>query len=130
MRKSLPVNTSLFIVLITVGILIFLSACTSDTSEGIKLISENSEFSRNSISVVAGDEVTIIFENRDNLPHNFAVYQSDEAKQRIFIGEIITGPETITYTFTAPYDPNTYFFRCDVHPETMRGTLRVYGTSS
>jgi len=32
---------------------------------------------------------------------------------------------TTTYTFTAPSTPGTYFFRCDVHPETMTGQFIV-----
>ncbi len=129
MKKSLPGLVKIITIFLLIGLSAFLFACTT-SSEGIKLIAKNGEFSRSYISVAAGKEVTIVFENRDSLRHNFAVYRSEEANQEIFIGEIITGPRTIAYTFTAPETPGTYFFRCDIHPETMRGTFRVYGTSS
>jgi len=34
-------------------------------------------------------------------------------------------PATTTFTFTAPADPGTYCFRCDVHPEEMKDDLVV-----
>jgi plastocyanin len=40
------------------------------------------------------------------------------------VGEIITGPATINYTFTAPSEPGTYYFQCDVHP-SMNGDFIV-----
>ncbi|NLA39202.1 MAG: hypothetical protein GX882_07460 [Methanomicrobiales archaeon] len=83
----------------------------------IELIAENVVFDTDTITVPAGANVTVNFENRDTgIPHNLAVYTDSSASQSIFEGEIITGPATITYNFTAPDEPGTYFFRCDVHP--------------
>jgi len=66
--------------------------------------------------------VTMNFENRDDgIPHNVAVYTDSSASRVIFRGEIITGPAEVTYTFTAPEEPGTYFFRCDVHPSMNGG---------
>ncbi len=74
----------------------------------------------------AGANVTVNFNNMDSgIPHNFAVYTNSSATEKIFVGEIITGPVTTTYNFTAPEKPGTYFFRCDVHPEQMRGDFVV-----
>jgi len=70
--------------------------------------------------------VTVKFDNKDSgIPYNFAVYTNSEATTQIFRGEIITGPKTTTYTFTAPCTPGSYWFRCDVHPTIMYGTFRV-----
>jgi plastocyanin len=41
------------------------------------------------------------------------------------VGDVITGPKKITYTFDAPEKPGTYFFRCDIHPTTMTGQFIV-----
>jgi len=66
------------------------------------------------------------FINNDaNLPHNFALYTDSTAGTTIFKGELISGVNTVTYTFTAPSKPGNYFFRCDVHPEMMTGTFVV-----
>ena len=112
-----------------VGMFLFLAACTplSVTND---LTAEDGAFSRSTIRVSAGEEVTIVFENKDSVSHNLAVYETEEATREIFIGEIITGPKTITYKFTAPSNPGTYFFRCDVHPTTMTGNFIVAGTGS
>ena len=71
-------------------------------------------------------EITVSFDNQDSgIPHNFAVYQDNTAAEQIFKGDIVVGPRIITYTFTAPTEPGSYFFRCDVHPEVMTGTFVV-----
>jgi heme/copper-type cytochrome/quinol oxidase subunit 2 len=97
----------------------------------INLIAKNIAFDKSTITVSAGAEVMIDFDNQDaGIPHNFAVYQSGSkasgtASGLIFAGQIITGPNKITYTFTAPTTPGNYFFRCDVHPTIMTGTFVV-----
>jgi len=92
----------------------------------IGLTAQNMAFNTSTITVPAGAMVTMNFDNRDSgIPHNFAAYTDSSASKSIFVGEVITGPETTTYTFTAPSDPGTYFFRCDVHPTTMTGQFIV-----
>lgn len=87
----------------------------------VDLVVDNLAFDRESITVTAGATVMLNFNNREEIPHNFAVYETELAENAIFQGSVITGPQTVTYEFTAPSDPGTYFFRCDIHPATMRG---------
>jgi plastocyanin len=83
-------------------------------------------FDQSTITVSAGAQVTINFNNKDSgIPHNFSLYTDSSASKSLFIGQTITGPKTITYTFTAPATPGNYFFRCDVHPTIMTGTFAV-----
>jgi cytochrome c oxidase subunit 2 len=92
----------------------------------IDLTAQNIAFDTKQITVPAGVEVMISFDNKDNgVPHNFSVYTDATATKAIFTGKIITGPGRITYTFTAPTTPGNYFFRCDVHPTIMTGTFTV-----
>jgi plastocyanin len=92
----------------------------------IDLVAKNIAFDKSTITVPAGAQVTINFDNQDSgIPHNFAVYTNASASTSIFVGQIITGPKTITYTFVAPATQGTYFFRCDVHPKAMTGTFIV-----
>lgn len=92
----------------------------------VDLSAKNIAFDKSTITVPAGADVTVDFDNEDDgIPHNFAVYTDSSATDTIFSGETITGPDTTTYTFTAPSDPGTYYFRCDVHPEQMRGDFVV-----
>jgi plastocyanin len=92
----------------------------------IDLVAQNIAFDKSTITVPAGVEVMINFDNKDNgVPHNFAVYTDASATKSIFVGPIITGPNSVTYTFMAPTTPGSYFFRCDVHPTVMTGTFVV-----
>ncbi|MCK9297579.1 hypothetical protein HL657_00785 [Methanoculleus sp. YWC-01] len=91
----------------------------------VAIAAENFAFSTEMITVPAGAEVTVNFDNRDDgVPHNVAVYTDSSAATAIFVGEIVTGPGQVTYTFTAPETPGTRFFRCDVHP-SMNGDFVV-----
>jgi plastocyanin len=56
---------------------------------------------------------------------NAAFYTNNRATQSIFVGELITGVTSATATFKAPTTGGNYYFRCDVHPDTMNGTFSV-----
>lgn len=91
----------------------------------LQLVAENILFDQRSLSDGAGDQITIEFENRDaGVLHNFALYTDQSANQSIFVGDLVTGPTTTTYSFEAPAS-GTYFYRCDVHPDTMTGSFTV-----
>ena len=115
-------------VLVGIGILLSISGCGTDMKAD--LIAENNTFNKDTFRAYAGYEVTITFENKDNVTHNFSVYTSKDASQLIFKGEAVDGPGTVTYTFTAPEEPGDYYFQCDYHPATMNGTFVVAGTLS
>jgi plastocyanin len=92
----------------------------------VDLAAANLAFNASTIMVPAGAEVTVNFDNMDDgILHNVAVYTDSSATEEIFVGETITGPAETTYTFTAPEEPGTYFFRCDVHPQQMTGDFIV-----
>ncbi|WP_067050324.1 plastocyanin/azurin family copper-binding protein [Methanofollis ethanolicus] len=92
----------------------------------LTLTAEDFAFDRSTIEVPAGAKVTITFENRDpGVEHNVAFYETSAAEDVIFKGDLVTGPGTATYTFTAPSEPGTYFFRCDPHATRMRGDFVV-----
>jgi len=91
----------------------------------VDLAANNIRFNKSTITVPAGANVTINFDNQESVPHNFALYETSDAQDVIFKGEVITGPKEIVYTFDAPEDPGTYFFRCDIHPRNMTGQFIV-----
>ncbi len=94
----------------------------------VDISAQNFRFDKSNISVPAGAEVTLVFDNKEAVPHNVAVYTTPAATDIIFRGDVITGPKTITYHFKAPMTPGVYFFRCDVHPNIMTGTFTVTGS--
>ncbi len=92
----------------------------------VSLIAKNIAFDKSTITVPAGARVVMTFDNQDaGVPHNFALYTDSTARTKIFAGDFVTGPKKVTYTFTAPSQPGTYFFRCDVHPTVMTGSFVV-----
>jgi plastocyanin len=74
----------------------------------------------------SGGKVTIHFVNSDaGVVHNIRVFNGPDASAPpLFTGDLLTGPGAVDYTFDAP-PPGSYFFHCDVHPTTMRGTLTI-----
>ena len=102
------------------------SKATQSHKANVGLTAKNVAFNTSKISVPAGAQVTINFDNQDSgVPHNFALYQSSSSTNAIFKGEIITGPGKTTYAFTAPSRPGPYYFQCDVHPTQMNGQFIV-----
>jgi plastocyanin len=92
----------------------------------IGLTAKDIAFNTSTITVPAGSNVTIVFDNQDaSVAHNFALYETPDAVKSIFVGDTILGPKVIDYSFTAPDKPGMYFFRCDVHPLAMKGDFIV-----
>jgi plastocyanin len=88
----------------------------------ITIVGENIAFDRSELTIEAGVETTITFENRDGgVPHNFHI---EGGAAGDFKTDIESGPVTQTLTFTIT-EPGTYTFLCDVHPPQMTGTLTV-----
>ncbi|KKL28404.1 hypothetical protein LCGC14_2375490, partial [marine sediment metagenome] len=86
-------------------------------------------FDTGEIVFPANTEVTVRADNRDGvLTHNWALYESREAAESegpsaaIALTEICPAPCVGEVTFTSP-PPGEYFFRCDVHPTQMMGTV-------
>src|SRR3990172_6165106 len=89
------------------------------------IVGENLLFDKDRIEVPAGSRVKIVFDNRDTgVLHNFAAYETSEAKELLEGTDLEAGPVVQELTFEAP-PPGEYFFRCDAHPTTMLGTLVV-----
>lgn len=86
------------------------------------------KFDKDTITVKAGSQVTLKFTNSDTgVPHNWAAYTDSTASTLIPGAKTATctGPCEEEITFTAPDQPGDYFFRCDIHPAVMTGTLVV-----
>lgn len=126
MRESHSVLTKLLVIVLAIVLLLATAACSSspDADVTIKLAASRSLFDKDSITVPAGVTVAIVFDNKDLKLHNFALYETSAAANSIFVGELIS-KKKITYIFTAPTTPGTYFFRCDTHPFFMIGDFIV-----
>jgi plastocyanin len=82
-------------------------------------------FGVHEIDAPAGQAFTIAFTNDDPVPHNIAIFDSPALGKVLFRGDFVTGPGArVTYQVPA-LAAGTYYFHCDVHPQTMTGTLVV-----
>ena len=92
----------------------------------IDIDAQSLAFDKHQLNASAGQPVTINFNNKDaGVTHNIAIYTDKSASSKIFGGALDAGPKVMTYNFTAPSTPGTYYFRCDVHPDTMNGQFIV-----
>jgi len=139
---------SMALVLVVLSALLLLAAaCGGDDEEGdgaptatdadgaspagggeveLELAAQNTSYDTDELTAEAGADVKLSFQNKENaVQHNFSLYETEESEEPLFEGDITTGPETTTYEFTAPSDPGTYHFHCDIHPAAMQGDFIV-----
>lgn len=103
------------------------------------IVASNSLFDLTEGTLPPGAVVTMIFDNQDDgVAHNIALYNTtpdDEFLQGCVSGcdpeegggvvtEIAVGPIVQTFTFTTP-GVGAYAYNCQVHPDTMQGTLNI-----
>jgi plastocyanin len=81
-------------------------------------------FAPGTVTVSAGDTVTIALVNEDAMPHNIAIYADSSKSEKLFEGEMVTDG-TVVYE-VSDLAPGEYFFDCSLHPN-MTGTLVVEG---
>lgn len=124
----MPCRPSLVVVALAAALLV--GACSAAASPsttasyppGAVVISANGlRFSTDQLVVPAGASFTLVFENKESVPHNVVITSKPEGKgDVVFRHDPITGT---TQTFTVPaIARGTYYFHCDVHP-TMTGTV-------
>jgi plastocyanin len=99
--------------------------CARVDAEGVISVSaDDLEFDVPCMVATAGEAFTIHFENRENIPHDVAVYTDSSRDNEIMRGAVITGPDQSTDYDVPAQDAGTYYFNCTVHP-AMNGSLYV-----
>lgn len=98
------------------------SASGPSAGDVVRIAANNIAFDQAALTAPAGRPFSIVFENQEPVPHNVAIYTDASAGQALFVGEIFAGPAERTYAVPA-LPAGSYFYRCDVHPAQMTGTL-------
>ncbi|HJR18130.1 MAG TPA: cupredoxin domain-containing protein [Actinomycetota bacterium] len=94
------------------------------TGPVVTIAAEQLRFTTTTLSAPAGTAFSLRFENREAVPHNVAIYGDAGFSRSVVVGAIFAGPRTRIEEVPA-LTAGTYFFRCDVHPTTMTGTLKA-----
>jgi len=98
------------------------SGCPEDTTPG-QIAADKIAFDKPCMTARAGRPFTLKFDNKEAVPHNVSIFQGADANtQPAFNGQPITGPGVIDYQIPA-LKAGRHFFRCDIHPNAMTGTL-------
>lgn len=92
--------------------------------QSIKIAAEKSVFDKKCLAAKAGQPITLQFNNADNFGHNFAILDRKGGTQKLFTGEVVTGPATTVYQVPA-LPAGTYYFQCNIHPFIMQGSYTV-----
>jgi plastocyanin len=92
----------------------------------LEITAENTTFDETELTAPAGADVTLIYDNDDDgIDHNWSLYETPESTEALFEGPLTTGIEQVRYEFTAPEEPGTYHYHCDIHPTQMDGDFIV-----
>lgn len=82
------------------------------------------KFDQTTLQATAG-AIRITFDNKDSgIPHNIHVFDGkDSSAPSLGATSPAAGP--IKQELTLNLSPGEYYFQCDVHPTTMKGTITV-----
>jgi plastocyanin len=84
-------------------------------------------FSVDSFAIVAGQPYTLTLTNTGDAVHNWHIIDARDKRGREIATDLIEGHKSTSVTFVVAR-PGSYAFQCDVHPDTMKGTLIVRGS--
>jgi plastocyanin len=90
----------------------------------VSITAKNLVFDKDELDFRADAPSILRFRSDDTEAHNVAIYNDDSLSRTIFTFDPIPGPISQDFQFTAPAE-GEYYFRCDVHPQTMEGTVVV-----
>ena len=91
----------------------------------VAIVAQELSFDTETLQAAADVSFQIVLDNQaPGVPHNVSIYRDSSAGEALLTGEVVTGPARITYDVPA-LAAGSYFFRCDVHPTQMTGSLVV-----
>ena len=93
-------------------------------SADVSLSAAGVAFDTKELTLPADEEITVPFDNADSVPHNFSIYTDDSASKDLFVGPEVGAGGATDYEIPA-LKKGEYFFRCDLHPTSMVGTVTV-----
>lgn len=97
---------------------------TPADSGAITVVASGVAFDTDKLELKADTETTLTLDNQDSVPHNLSIYEDDTAEADLYVGAEVGAGASIDYDIP-PLEAGEYFFRCDLHPTSMVGTVTV-----
>jgi cytochrome c oxidase subunit 2 len=98
------------------------SGCPEDTTPG-QIAADRIAFDKPCLTAEAGKPFTLRFDNKEPVSHNVTIFEGADANSQTVLQEApFIGPRVETYQVPA-LEAGRHFYRCDVHPVAMTGTL-------
>jgi len=103
------------------------SAAGGPISTGpITLGAANTAFAKSQLDIAANTATKVILTNSDTVPHNFDIVSGPPPyKKPDTQPAIAQGGASVTYDIPG-LPPGQYDYQCDIHPNSMKGTLTVH----
>jgi len=103
------------------------SAAGGPVSKGpINLGAANTAFAKSQLDIAANAPTKVILKNGDSVPHNFNIISGPAPyKKPDTQPPLAQAGASVTYDIP-PLPPGQYDFQCDIHPNSMKGTLTVH----
>jgi plastocyanin len=93
-------------------------------SADLVITAKGEVFDASCLAAPADTKLTLTFHNEDaGLSHNVDILDAPGGTS-LFMGDIVQGPTTVVYKVKA-LPAGSYYYRCDIHPFRMHGTLLV-----
>lgn len=89
------------------------------SAQTVEVVASNFAFSPTSIDATAGDQISLLLVNEDDVEHSFTIDDVVDIEAH--------GGEDASDSFTAP--DSTVEFYCRYHPDVMRGEVTIAGSS-
>lgn len=92
----------------------------------IQLGAANTAFAKTQLDIAANAPTKVVLKNGDSVPHNFDIVSGPPPYKKPDTQPTIAQAGTsVTYDIPG-LPPGQYDFQCDIHPNSMKGTLTVH----
>jgi plastocyanin len=80
-------------------------------------------FDPEDVEVAAGEDLTFVLANTGALPHTLTIFGDEAFDEQVEGGDTGTVADGAVGEFVLALDAGDYFFRCQIHPADMTGTI-------